>query len=78
LFVCLFCKDKWQLSLKEWPWKALPYYAMGSGYLIAGTAIHPLLAAAQVVPFHKFEDVYVTSLCAGISHNNLTRIINFI
>ena len=50
----------------------MPKYAMGSGYLIAGSAVHPLLAAAQVVPFPQpngaYEDLYVTSLCAEIAN----------
>ena len=71
MYVSLLLKlssDKWQLTFEQWPWKRLPHYAMGSGYLVAGSAINPLLAAAQVVPFHQFEDLYVTSLCAQIAN----------
>ena len=58
-------------TYEQWPWKKMPKYAMGSGYLIAGRAIGPLVAAAQVIPFPQpngaLEDLYVTSLCAEIA-----------
>ena len=45
---------------------------MGSAYLISGSAIYQLLAAAQVVPFPfpngSFEDLYISSLCAEIAN----------
>ena len=64
--------DKLKQTSEHWPWEKMPTYAMGSGYLIAGSAIHPLLAAAQVTPFPQpngaFEDLYATSLCAEIAN----------
>ena len=60
------------LTYEQWPWEKLPPYAMGSCYLIAGRAIGPLVAAAQVIPFPQpngsFEDLYVTSFCAEIAN----------
>ena len=60
------------MSYDQWPWEKIPPHAMGSGYLIAGSAINPLLAAAQVTPFPQpngaFEDLYISSLCAEIAN----------
>ena len=64
--------DKWKQTYEQWPWQKLPPYAMGSGYLIAGSAIEPLLAAAQVIPFPfpngAFEDEFITAFCSAIAN----------
>lgn len=38
---------------------------MGASILISGSAIEPLLAAAQTIPFLPFDDVYLTGLCSS-------------
>ncbi|XP_077540998.1 UDP-GlcNAc:betaGal beta-1,3-N-acetylglucosaminyltransferase 9-like [Haemaphysalis longicornis] len=40
------------------------FLAGGSGYLISGDSIAPLLEASKTVAFHPLEDVYVTALLA--------------
>ena len=60
---------KWELTYEQWPWKNLPPYLQGSGYLIAGKAISPLLAAAQVTPLSQpNEDVFITGILTEIAN----------
>jgi len=41
----------------------------GGSYLITGTALSPLLAAAQIVPFLWIDDIYLSMLAekAGVN-----------
>ena len=60
------------LSYKQWPWKSFPPYLQGSSYLISGTAITSLVAAAQVTPFCQpngsIEDIYVTGILTEVAN----------
>lgn len=64
------------LSYEQWPWKNLPLY-VGSCYLFARAAVHPLLAAAQVSPFYPglYEDMYMTGILTDLA--NVTIRTNF-
>jgi hypothetical protein len=59
-----FHLEKFRLSYEQWPWSNVPPYVTGGGYLIAGCAIHRLLAAAQVTPFIWLEDLFLSGLLA--------------
>jgi len=65
----LIFKAKGLLSYEQWPWQKLPPFLAGSAYLISGSAIGPLLAAAQVTPYHNGspEDVYITGILTEIA-----------
>ena len=53
------------LTYDEWPWKNVPPYVEGSGYLISGTAVGPLVAAAQVTSISlPLEDLFVAGILA--------------
>ena len=54
----------WKISYEHWPWKAYPDYPTGIISLITGSSIGSLLAAAQTVPFIRFDDAYLLGLCA--------------
>ena len=68
IFICLPVLgdggSKFSISYEEWPWFDYPPYVMGGAILMSGTAVRPLLAAAQTLPFVPFEDVYLTGLCS--------------
>jgi len=67
----IILKAKGQLSYEQWPWKKLPPFLAGSSYLISGSVIHSLLAAAQVTPYlwpnGSPEDVYITGILTEIA-----------
>lgn len=47
-----------------WPWSNYPPYITGGAYLMDKTAVAPLLAAAQTIPYLHIEDIYLSGLCA--------------
>ena len=57
--------SKWQTNFDEWPWKKYPPYVFGATVIIPGTAIKLLLAAAQTVPYFRFEDTFLLALCSN-------------
>ena len=63
------------VTYEQWPWMTAPNYVDGSSYLISGTAIGPLVAAAQVTPFFQpngsSEDVYVTGILTEVANVTL-------
>ena len=57
------------LTYDQWPLEDFPPFLHGSSYLLSGTAIGPLLAAAQVTPFAQpNEDIYVTGILTQIAN----------
>ena len=67
---------KWGYSDEMWPWSRLPKYLDGPCYLISGSAVGPLLAAAQTTPYFISEDVYLFGLCSrkvGVLIRSSTR-----
>jgi hypothetical protein len=60
------------LTYEQWPWQKVPYFLLGCVYLISGSAISPLLAAAQVTPYlypnGASEDVYITGILPEIAN----------
>ena len=56
--------QKHYISHERWPWPTYPPYIQGKCYLITGSAIASLLAAAITIPFLPFEDLYLTGMCA--------------
>ena len=70
--------EKWFVSWDKWPWEYYPTYIMGGSYLIAGTAIDSLLAAASTTPFFDFEDVYLSGLCAPKAGVKLLKFERFV
>jgi len=65
-------QDGVYLADDQWPWQKLPHFILGSVYLISGSAILPLLAAAQVTPYlypnGAPEDVYINGILAEIAN----------
>lgn len=57
--------EKWAESYEEWPWANQPTFFRGGCILITGKSIFPLLAAIQVMPFTRSDDVYLTGLCCS-------------
>lgn len=57
-------EHKHYISYEIWPWPKFPPYIYGGCYLIAQTAIVPLLAATQTTPYLPFEDLYLLGVCA--------------
>lgn len=60
----MYIAGKYGVSFDDWPWRRYPAYFSGGSSIISGKAVAPLLAAAQVTPFFKFEDVYLSGLVA--------------
>ena len=60
------------MTYEQWPWKDYPHYVQGSAFLISGSAIYPLLAAAQVTPYlwpnGSAEDVYISGILTEIAN----------
>lgn len=60
-----FSKDgKWGLPYECYPWNTYPRYYQGAAVLMAGSAVGPLLSAAQTIPYHPIDDLYLTGFCA--------------
>ena len=55
--------QKHYISHERWPWPTYPTYLHGKCYLITGSEIASLLAAAITIPFLPFEDLYLTGMC---------------
>ena len=61
------------MTYEEYPWHNYPNYLSGCSYLIVGKALHPLLAAAQTVPYHAFDDLYLTGFCSERANVTIYR-----
>ena len=65
------------MDYEQWPWINYPdYYVLGRTYLISGSAIHQLLAAAQVTPYFSFEDIYVGGILSEIANVTILQSTN--
>ena len=68
------------VTYEQWPWKNYSPFLLGSSYLISGTAIGPLVAAAQVTPFCQpngsTEDVYVTGILTQKANVTIRSVID--
>ena len=65
------------LTYEQWPWINFPTYLQGSSYLISGTAIGPLVAAAQVTPFSQpNEDIFTTGILTEIANVTIRPVID--
>jgi len=74
---------KWKESYEEWPWRSYPPYLFGGSILISGKAASPLLETAELTPYLKMEDVYLTGLntrkadiCIRHTEYNVLSILN--
>ena len=65
---------------EQWPWNNFPPYVQGSAFLISGSAIHHLLAAAQVTlylwPNGSPDDLYVSGILSEIANVTVRRSTN--
>ena len=72
--------DKHQFTYEQWPWKNLPPYVEGPAFLISGSAIHSLLAAAQVTPYlwpnGSPDDLYVGGILSELANVTVRHFTN--
>lgn len=52
------------MTYREYPWNTFPKYLQGAAVLLSGKTIRYLLAAAQTIPYHKIDDLYLTGFSA--------------
>ena len=68
--------NKWPVRNEKWPWSTFPPYFHGGSTVIIGSAVHPLLEAARIVPFLWIDDAYLIGLLAdkaGVSLRGFSK-----
>ena len=57
--------DKWYCPNHMFTGDTYPNYLSGTGYVVSGNLMSPLLEAALVTPLFHMEDIYVTGILAA-------------
>ncbi|CAL4061818.1 unnamed protein product, partial [Meganyctiphanes norvegica] len=56
--------SKWYTPQHMYNEKVYPNYVSGTGYVMSGDVVEPLLKTAAVTPYFHLEDVFLTGICA--------------
>ena len=76
----ILIKARHQFTYDQWPWNNFSSFLEGSAFLISGSAIPHLLAAAQVTPYlwpnGSPDDLYVSGILSEIANVAVRQSIN--
>ncbi|KAK4324666.1 hypothetical protein Pmani_004704 [Petrolisthes manimaculis] len=66
------CKEKWAVSLEEYPSPTYPTYCDGPGYILSSSMAAKVYSSANKTHPHFIEDAYITGIIAKPYHPHYT------
>ena len=70
-------KEKWAVSVEEFPMSRYPPYMSGNSYVISGLTAPKLLNVSQYLPYHPIEDAFITGILPKVIKISQINIAGF-